>query len=108
MTIVLSLYEVKVLMVAFLATIALSVTIIGVRYSTKHGASPSGWSDGVALFNLVIMAALTFAVMYWLMFVRHLDIPFGIYAGLIIFYIFLFAFAQRLAVMYLKRNKRNG
>lgn len=106
MTIVLSLYEVKVLIVAFLATIALAITIIGGRFSIKHGTSPSGWSDGFALFNLIIMTALTLAVMYWLMFVRHLDIPFSIYGGLIGLYVFLFVFAQRWVVIYLKRNKK--
>lgn len=108
MTIVISPYAAMILTVALLVAVSLTITLMGVVASRKFGTRSDGWSDGMALSSLIGMSALTLIVLYRLEAVYNLSVSFGIYAGLVGWYIFLFVFGQRWAVIYTKyQNHKN-
>lgn len=94
------------LFVCFFVMMSLAITFGGVWISLTHGERPDGWSDGVAFVLLIMMSAATLAGLYWMertwLFTDSLGAAYG---WLVLWYLFLFVFAQKWVVLVLRQPK---
>ena len=86
-----------------LASIAVMITFAGVWLTLQSKEKPAPWSDGVKVFWVFSMMALTIFALRKLQTSYSIDdyLPY-IYTGFIVWYIFLFVFAKPSFVRYFR------